>query len=106
MPRLLTIPLVLAALAFPGPAVADLAEDYLTACLRATGNNERLCACKAEQATKLDDEEMLGYLVAQLANTAQFNEAVKAGEVPEDIVERWPYYVRDTASVCALPQAG
>lgn len=91
---------VLPMLAFAVPARAELSDDYMQACMRATQNNETLCTCKTEQATSLGDEEMLKFLVAQLRSPIQFNAAVAEGAVPEEIMKRWPFHVRDTGRIC------
>ena len=90
-------------LAAATPVLADLKEDYMAACMTASDSNTELCTCKTEQAVKLADEEMLGYLVAYMKNPTAFNEAISKGEIPQTVVEKWPYYVRDSNKVCAPP---
>jgi len=96
---LLALPL----LALSAPAQADVKEDYMAACLKASGNNTELCTCKTAEAVKLVDDEMLGYIVTALDDPAKFQSMIKASEVPQDVVDKWPYYVRDSNKVCAPP---
>jgi hypothetical protein len=93
----------LAGLAFASPARADVKEDYMAACMAASGDNTELCTCKTAEAAKLVDEEMMGFIVIALAEPARFQTMIQAGEVPEQVVEKWPYYVRDSNKVCAAP---
>ncbi|HHY49513.1 MAG TPA: hypothetical protein GYA10_07180 [Alphaproteobacteria bacterium] len=96
---LVALPVLFAA----APALADVRQDYMAACLRASGDNTELCTCKTEQAVKLADEEMLGYIIAYMRDPRAFNEAISKGRVPEDVVRKWPYYVRDSNKACATP---
>lgn len=89
----------LAALVAP-PALADVKEDYMAACLKASANNEELCTCKTAEAEKLVDEEMMGFIVIALGEPQRFTSMVNAGEVPEAVLKKWPYYVRDSNKVC------
>lgn len=45
----------------------------------------------------------MGYIVIALSEPARFQTMIREGEVPEAVVERWPYYVRDSNKVCAPP---
>lgn len=86
------------------PAVAATPEDFLAACLAVAGEQgTELCTCKAEQAGKLVDAEMLDYIILRMQDPQKFSEQVKAGEVPQAVVEKWPYYVRDSNAVCLAP---
>lgn len=92
---------LLALAALPVPAGAATQEDYLAACLAIAGEaGTELCTCKAEQAGLLVDEAMMDYLIARLQSPQAFSEAVKAGDVPQEVVDKWPYYVRDSNAVC------
>jgi hypothetical protein len=91
----------LAALAFASPANADVKEDYMAACMQASGDNTELCTCKTTEAAKLVDEEMMGYIVIALAEPQKFQTMIQEGKVPDKVMERWPYYVRDSNKVCA-----
>ena len=83
------------------PAAAATQEDYLAACLVVAGEQgTELCTCKAEQAGLLVDEEMMDYLIARLQDPQAFSEQVKAGEVPQTVVDKWPYYVMNSNGVC------
>jgi hypothetical protein len=98
-------PLVIAvaSLVVAAPARADIKDDYMAACMEASGDNTELCTCKTEQALKLVDEEMMGYIIIALADPEKFTTMVNAGEVPEDVVQKWPFYVRDSNKVCLAP---
>lgn len=86
------------------PAAAATPEEFLAACLAVAGEEgTELCNCKAEQAEKLVDAEMLDYIIMRLQDPQGFSEKVKAGDVPEDVVAKWPYYVRDSNAVCLAP---
>lgn len=104
-PLLALAPLAVAIVgaAFATPSLAALTDDYMAACLTASSNNSELCTCKTEQARKLLDDEALGYLVSYMKDPAKFNEMVSKGEVPDAVVEKWPYYVRDSNKVCLPP---
>lgn len=97
---LLAAPLLAAGLA-AGPASAATEEEFLAACLTAAGSDAtELCTCKAEQAVALADETMLEYIIMRMTDPQGFSTAVKEGEVPEEVIERWPYYVRDSNAIC------
>jgi hypothetical protein len=93
----------LALTAMPMPALADVKQDYMAACMKASGNNDELCTCKTAEAEKLVDEEMMGYLVIALGEPAKFQTLIKDGKVPEKVVSKWPFYVRDSNKVCLPP---
>lgn len=93
--------LVLAAL--PSPAFADVKEDYMAACMEASGDNTELCTCKTEQASMLVDEETMGYIVIALKEPAKFSEMITKGEVPKAVVDAWPYYVMKSNKACVPP---
>lgn len=103
--------LTLSALALAGllaagsatPSLADAKEDYLAACLAASNNNAELCACKSEEAAKIADDEMLGFLVIALSDNTRFREMVNAGEVPDSVIAKWPTYVRQSNAICLPP---
>jgi hypothetical protein len=99
----LTAATAFAGLAFASPAVADVKEDYMAACMQASGDNTELCTCKTAEAAKLVDEEMMGFIVIALSEPATFQTMIQEGKVPDKVVERWPYYVRDSNKVCARP---
>ncbi len=82
------------------PAFAATGEDYMAACMGASGDNTELCTCKTEQAVKLASDEMLDYLVLALAKPAEFTEKVNKGEVPEAVTSQWGYYVMQSNKVC------
>lgn len=83
------------------PASAATEEEFLNACLAAVGEDStELCTCKAEQAAKLTDAEMMDYIIMRLNDPQKFSEMVKAGEVPDEVVARWPFYVRDSNAIC------
>jgi hypothetical protein len=94
----------LAAIVATSPALAAAKEDYMAACMKASSDDTELCTCKTEQAVKLVDEEMLGYLVTALADPAKFSEMIDKGEVPQKVVTKWPFYVRDSNKVCLAPE--
>ncbi|MEO7220954.1 MAG: hypothetical protein ABIY37_00630 [Devosia sp.] len=75
-------------------------EDYMKACMGASSDNTELCTCKTEQAVKLADEEMLGYLVMSLTKPTEFTAAVNKGEVPEAVTKKWGRYVLQSNKVC------
>lgn len=85
------------------PAFADLKDDYMAACMSASGDNTELCTCKTTEAMKLNDDELLGYVIINMKEPAKFAEMVNKGEVPKAIVTKWPFYVRDTNKVCLPP---
>lgn len=85
------------------PAAAGIKEDYMAACMKASGDNVELCTCKTTEALKVADEQMLGYIILNMQNTNKFTDMVNKGEVPEEIVAKWPFYVRDTNKVCLQP---
>jgi hypothetical protein len=99
--------LLAAAVALAGlsatPSFADVKADYLAACLGASGDNTELCACKVTEAVKIADDEMLGYIVIALKDNPKFREMVKAGEVPDAVVRKWPTYVRESNAICIPP---
>lgn len=98
-PRL-AAPLLAVAL-MAGPAAAATEEEFLAACLAAAGSDAtELCTCKAEQAVTLADETMLDFIIMRMSDPQGFSAAVKAGDVPDEVVERWPFYVRDSNAVC------
>ena len=98
-------PAALLALAMmASPAEAATQEDYLATCLAVAGETgTELCNCKAEQAGLLVDEVMMDYLIARLQDPQAFSESVKAGDVPQEVVDKWPYYVRDSNAICLAP---
>lgn len=85
------------------PSLADVKADYLAACLKASNNNTELCTCKADEAVKVADDEMLGYIVIALSDNAKFRDMVQKGEVPESVITKWPAYVRQSNAVCIPP---
>lgn len=89
--------------AFATPSFADLKADYLAACLGASNQNTELCTCKATEAAKYADDEMLGYIIAAMKDNAKFREMVQKGEVPDTVVKKWPTYVRESNKVCIPP---
>jgi 6-phosphogluconate dehydrogenase len=93
----------IAGLALSAPALADVKEDYMAACMKASGDNTELCTCKTEQASKLVDEDMMAYIIVALADPQKFATMVNAGEVPDEVVQKWPFYVRDSNKVCLAP---
>ena len=101
--KFLSAAVLLPALVLATPAFADLKEDYMAACMAASDDNTELCTCKTEQAATLADEEMLGYLVAYLKDPAAFNASVGKGEVPQTVVDKWPFYVMKSNKACATP---
>jgi hypothetical protein len=103
VPKFLSAAVLLPALVLTTPAFADLKEDYMTACMAASGDNTELFTCKTEQAATLADEEMLGYLVAYLKDPLAFNASIEKGEVPQTVVDKWPYYVMKSNKACAAP---
>jgi hypothetical protein len=87
----------------PGAALADAKADYMAACMQASGDNTELCTCKTEQAEKLVDADMMGYITLALKEPATFTTMINEGKVPEAVVKKWPFYVRDSNKACALP---
>lgn len=85
------------------PSLADAKDDYLAACLTASNNNAELCACKSEEAARIADDEMLGFLVIALTDNTRFREMVNAGEVPDAVIAKWPTYVRQSNAICLPP---
>jgi hypothetical protein len=94
---------LLALSAAPAPVFADAKDDYMAACLKASGNNTELCTCKTTEAMKVADAEMLPFLILNLNDTKKFNDMINKGEVPQSVVQKWPFYVRDTNKVCLPP---
>ena len=45
----------------------------------------------------------LGYIIIALAEPEKFTTMVNAGEVPAEVVRKWPFYVRDSNKVCLAP---
>jgi len=82
------------------PSFADTKADYLAACLGASNDNTELCTCKAEEAVKYADDEMLGFIVIAMKDNAKFREMVQKGEVPDAVIQKWPTYVRESNAVC------
>ncbi len=83
------------------PAQAATEEDFLAACLEVAGeDNTELCTCKAEQAASLVDAEMMDFIIARMKDPQAFSEMVKAGDVPDAVAAKWPFYVRDSNAVC------
>ena len=95
--------IAVAGLAVASPVLADVKEDYMAACMAASGDNTELCTCKTEQASKLVDEEMMGYIIIALSDPQKFTTMINDGEVPEEVVAKWPFYVRDSNKVCITP---
>jgi hypothetical protein len=85
------------------PAFADVKEDYMAACMQASDDNTELCTCKTTEALKVADEEMLGFIIMNMKEPAKFAELVNKGEVPKTVVDKWPFYVRDTNKICLPP---
>ena len=104
MNKLTILPvLALAASALATPSFADLKADYLAACLGASNENTELCTCKAEEAVKYADDEMLGFIVIAMKDNQKFRDMVQKGEVPDAVVKKWPTYVRESNKVCLPP---
>lgn len=83
------------------PAQAATEEEFLTACLTVAGEDStELCTCKAEQAALLVDAEMMDFIIVRMQDPQKFSEMVKAGEVPGEVVSKWPFYVRDSNAIC------
>jgi hypothetical protein len=100
--------LLLSTLALSGgllatPSFADAKADYLAACLGASNNNTELCTCKVEEAVKLADEEMLGFIIIAMKDNEKFRQMVQDGEVPDAVIKKWPTYVRESNKVCLPP---
>lgn len=92
--------LALAGCLFATPGLADVKEDYMAACMKASNNNTELCTCKTAEAPKYADDEMLGFLIINFEDTAKFTAMVNNGEVPKAVVDKWPTYVMKTNLVC------
>lgn len=90
-------------LAATAPALAGIKEDYMAACMQASNDNTELCTCKTREASKLVDEEMMGYIIIALSEPAKFTTMINEGKVPEKVVQKWPLYVRDSNKVCVPP---
>ena len=90
-------------LVIASPALADIKDDYMAACMAASGDNTELCTCKTEQASKLVDEEMMGFIIIALSDPQKFTTMVNEDEVPDEVVAKWPFYVRDSNKVCITP---
>ena len=95
--------LALGASAFATPSLADLKGDYLAACLGASNENTELCTCKADEAVKYADDEMLGFIIIAMKDNQKFRDMVQKGEVPDTVVKKWPTYVRESNKVCLPP---
>ena len=70
---------------------------------KASGDNTELCTCKTTETMKVADAEMLPFLILNLNDPQKFNELVNQGEVPKAVVDKWPFYVRDTNKICLPP---
>ena len=104
MKRLAILPAIaIVAAASSTPTFADPKADYLAACLEASNQNTELCTCKAEEAVKHADDEMLGFIIIAMKDNAKFRDMVNKGEVPEAVVKKWPIYVRESNAVCVPP---
>lgn len=104
MKRLAILPAIAISTAgFATPTLADPKADYLAACLEASNQNTELCTCKAEEAVKHADDEMLGFIIIAMKDNAKFRDMVNKGEVPEAVVKKWPIYVRESNAVCVPP---
>lgn len=104
MNKLAILPvLAVAAGAFATPTLADPKADYLAACLEASNQNTELCTCKAEEAVKYADDQMLSFIIIAMKDNAKFRDMVNKGEVPEAVVKKWPIYVRESNAVCVPP---
>jgi hypothetical protein len=103
MKNVLIVATLLAGSSFATPSLADIEADYLAACLGASNNNAELCACKTQEAVKVADEEMLGFIVIALSDNPRFRAMVNQGEVPEAVIAKWPTYVRQTNAICIPP---
>ena len=101
--KLLFLGALVALIAAPAPAFADARDDYMAACMKASGDNTELCTCKTTEALKVADAEMLPFLILNLSDPVKFNEMVNKGEVPKTVVAKWPFYVRDTNKICLPP---
>jgi hypothetical protein len=88
------------------PSAAGVKEDYMAACMSASGDNTELCTCKTTEALKVADEQMLGYVILNLQDPRKFSDMLNNGEVPGEVVAKWPFYVRDTNKVCLQPSQG
>jgi hypothetical protein len=97
----LALPLVVAAALSATPSFAvTTGDDYMKACMGASGDNTELCTCKTAQAVKLADDKMLGFLVISLTTPQKFTEMVSKGEVPETVTKKWGRYVLESNKVC------
>lgn len=104
MNKLAILPaLAVVATGFATPSFADAKADYLAACLEASNQNTELCTCKAEEAVKHADDEMLGFIIIAMKDNAKFRDMVNKREVPEAVVKKWPIYVRESNAVCVPP---
>lgn len=104
MKKLAILPVVaILGSAFATPSLADLKADYLAACLGASAQNTELCTCKADEAVKHADDEMLGFIIIAMQDNAKFRDMVQKGDVPEAVVKQWPTYVRESNKVCIPP---
>lgn len=101
--KLLFLSALVALIAAPAPAFADARDDYMAACMKASGDNTELCTCKTTEALKVADEEMLPFLILNLSDPLKFNDMIKKGDVPKSVVDKWPFYVRDTNKICLPP---
>jgi hypothetical protein len=82
------------------PALADVKEDYLAACLSAYGEDSTdFCTCKADEAVKLD-ETLARSFIAFYQDPGKFREDLLAGNVPEDVQKDWPYFVMSSNKLC------
>jgi hypothetical protein len=82
------------------PALADVKEEYLAACLSAYGEEStEFCTCKADEATKVD-EEMARFFIAFYQDPGKFREDLLAGNVPEEVQKDWPYFVMSSNKLC------
>ncbi len=101
--KLLFLGALVALIAAPAPAFAEAKDDYMAACMKASGDNTELCTCKTTEALKIADEEMLPFLILNLNDPLKFNDLIKKGDVPQSVVDKWPFYVRDTNKICLPP---
>ena len=104
MKNLVILPvLAVSATLLATPSFADLKADYLAACLGASNENTELCTCKADEAVKYADDEMLGFIIIAMKDNQKFRDMVQKGDVPEAVVKKWPTYVRESNKVCLPP---
>ena len=101
--RIVLAALVAAAGFSASPSLADGKADSMAACLGASNNNTELCTCKTDEAVKIADEEMLGFIAIALKDNPKFREMVQKGEVPDAVIKKWPVYVRQSNAVCIPP---